>query len=258
MLYSQSFTVMTLAALANNLLWYGSPEALFNIPFAKSEKTAAKTEQPSPTPPSQPGLKPEVLTIISSVHVALQELRAAAASLVKEGVDVGGYSLHRPVAFIMQWADNMDIFCAGARRRTLSLALTQMKRSAGSLESAIPRWDVVFRQKEMNEVLIKQRILENPTRSQVKPWLAYAKSLTKQISLAEGEWKIDVDGETSKALAQAAIDGGCQYMVVAAACNTLVYHSKSERAGKMSDNVIALATKQNFHLPDNLRLRTLS
>jgi hypothetical protein len=144
----------------------------------------------------------------------------------------------------------MSVFLKGTRLRVLALAGQELKKQADVLEGSVPRWDTVTKQDTLDEPLCKARILEHSKRPLVKPLVSFLKATRKRCTAMEKDWKLppQLDQSTLNFIDATAESGG-QYLMVAAAINTIVHFKRAARASTMAEEVLEIARSCGFGFP---------
>lgn len=165
--------------------------------------------------------------------------------------------MQRSGAFCRQWAQNIEAFQHTARKHLMTSTANELKQYTDNLESAMPRWDTICDQPKLDLTLIKERILEHPRRSQVKPLVNFVRALLVQSTSWESEWGKKYLEDRTRTFVSSTLQAGCHYICITAACNTIVNFQHADKSAQMAENVLSIADKQDgaFKLP--LAMRTL-
>jgi len=233
--YSQMHTVMVLAAVVNGMLFADAAE-LFDLPFAK---TAAG----DPAASQNCGFKLEPLNALVMLKHALSALEDMFAPL--SGVDAAGHNLHKSVAYCKQWHANVQRFLDGVRIHFLQATVAVLKNHADKLESAVPRWEVVFSDAQWDSDLAKQRILDAPKRATVKPLTVFIKAVMKKSEELHSSWRLrsKLFDPGEKSFLKATVDSGSKYLMVTAAVNTLIHFQGTARGPKQAEEILHIVSK---------------
>lgn len=250
-LYCQWYSVMCISACLHDMIWQDNA-SIFVLPFAKVADNKAGPSRPL-------GLKAEVVHMMKNFNASISELDSLAQKLIVAGVDSRGFNLRRSAAACRQWAENIASYQGGARKHLLSMAGKVLQEQSDTLEGCMPRWDTVCNQKSLDKRLLRARVLDHPRRAQVKPLVSFLKALLGDCAAFEHEWQEFIDSSV-KTFVTGTIAAATHYLVISAAANTILNFSKSDRASKMADEVLAIADKQSgdFTLPDPMRRLLLS
>lgn len=241
--YAQMYTIMASAAAIHQALW--ATQELFVLPPNRPQASSAQ----------HLGVRPEPIHMLRQLGIALNDGDKLLAELVASNVDSKGFFLLKSVAFCNQWMQNMRSFMLGARASLLKAMGAEAKQQAEILEECVPTWSTVLsKQSALGEQLAKQRVLDHPKRPMVRPLVTFAKSLLAKIDELQSDWNLKIVEDGTRRFVSAIVDSACQYLVVGAALNTVLFYKRSERAAKMSEEVLAIAAKQaDFVLPPLLQ-----
>lgn len=240
LLAAQMKTVMVIAAVANRKIFDGA-EGLFISPeFVVSPKGKQLAQSPGPCA--------EPLSMIQNLASAVGALSGMLAKDIFVDVDSGGYNLMKPLAHCRQWCSDINSFLQGLRLQWAREGARMLRSRANSLEEAVPRWSTIIGDDQLDHVLVKARLLDNPKRHLVRPTITFLSSTMKKITEMEQNWEVGPGSSVLDAslrnYAECASKTGGHYLVIVAACNTLINFGSCARSSSMADEVLGLIKKR--------------
>lgn len=138
-----------------------------------------------------------------------------------------------------------------------------MHEVSASLESATPRWAIIFGLDFIDEPLARSRILQNKGRAILRPAITFAKAIVYQIFEAVEVWNFPITDASRSAtsFATTTLEASEALLIITAGLNTVLFTRDALTSKTMATEVLNIAAhKDNFLMLDSLerRLRNLA
>ena len=146
----------------------------------------------------------------------------------------------------------MSLLADTHRKAFLRQAKETCKDVVETLEGSCPRWETVFKTKELDVQEAQTRILNFPKRPMVKPCVKFLRSVKEAAIKCQEDWGLqetpfDIHIQNR---CDAATDAGETYMIIVAAVNTVIHMQSAANADQQAENCFKIAEKKKgFEFP---------
>lgn len=255
-LHTQVHNTLLVAAAVHGELFIdpGNVITLVADPVSKSLAGEAATKD---NMPQAAGLRLLPINMLQHLKVALGKLGEFLQDGKVNSLDSKGYKFEKSVSHLKMWHSQMQLFLKGCQSNYLEKAVSAVKQRAEDLESAIPRWDVVFIGETMDVALARTRVLNHPKKPQVSPLTKLVTKVFADLESHAASWGLQqcID-EATRNFVTATTKMASHFLIIVAGLNTVINHKSSPNASKQAQEVLDIGAraveKNDFKFPETL------